>query len=350
MVVPIEFGFCVPIFANPGMAFFRTPCYERLDWQTTRAAVLECEALGYDSLFVADHVFLGRDGAIYEGWTLLSVLAGMTQRIKLAPIHLCDSFRNPALTAKMIATLDVASDGRFLLFYDYGWRRAEFDAYDFAFEASDDERAAKMIEGLQIIKGMLTESKFSFSGLHYTVRDAVCEPKCVQRPMPPIWMGEANNAVMVRAIATHADMFNSMPTSVAGYKQKLGAIEAACRQVSRDFNAIGRSLETQILIAESDTEIDACLQRIETLRPAAASDQDILAQLKATNPALEQYRSRADFEQEFLIGTPAHIVRRLAEYTDLGVTHFMLWFMDFPGLDGVRLFAREVMPHFHRGA
>ena len=152
----VEFGFCVPIFANPGMAFFRTPCYERLDWPTTRAAVLECEALGFDSLFVADHVFLGRDGAIYEGWTLLSVLAGLTTRITLAPIHLCDSFRNPALTAKMIATLDVASDGRFILFYDYGWRRAEFDAYGFDFEDGDDMRAAKMAEGLQVIKGMLS--------------------------------------------------------------------------------------------------------------------------------------------------------------------------------------------------
>jgi tetratricopeptide (TPR) repeat protein len=76
------------------MAFFRTPCYERLDWETTTNAVLECERLGYDSLFVADHVFLGREGAIFEGWTLLSAFAAMTKRVLLAPIHLCDSFRN----------------------------------------------------------------------------------------------------------------------------------------------------------------------------------------------------------------------------------------------------------------
>jgi alkanesulfonate monooxygenase SsuD/methylene tetrahydromethanopterin reductase-like flavin-dependent oxidoreductase (luciferase family) len=348
MAVSIEFGFCVPIFANPGMAFFRTPCYERLDWPTTRAAALECEALGYDSLFVADHVFLGRDGAIYEGWTLLAVLAGLTRRIKLAPIHLCDSFRNPALTAKMVSMLDVASEGRFILFYDYGWRRAEFDAYGFAFERSDDERAAKMAEGLQIITGMLTEPRFSFSGRYYRVRDAICEPKCVQRPRPPIWMGEANNPVMLRAIAAHADVFNSMPASVAGLMQKLRAVDDACRAAGRDPASLGRSLETQILIADSDAAIDGCLRRIETLRPSERSDEDILAQLKATNPALERYRSRADFEQEFLIGTAPEIVRRLTEYIDLGVTHFMLWFMDFPSMDGVRLFARAVMPEFRR--
>jgi alkanesulfonate monooxygenase SsuD/methylene tetrahydromethanopterin reductase-like flavin-dependent oxidoreductase (luciferase family) len=346
MTHTIEFGFCVPIFANPGMAFFRTPCYERLDWPTTRDAVLECEALGFDSVFVADHVFLGRAGAIYEGWTLLAVLAGLTSRVKLAPIHLCDSFRNPALTAKMIATLDVASGGRVILFYDYGWRRAEFDAYGFDFEGSDDARAAKMVEGLQVIKGMLTQPRFSFSGRYYRVRDAVCEPKCAQRPLPPIWMGETNNPVMVRAIAAHADVFNSMPASVAGLEEKLAVLQAACREQGRDFRQIGRSLETQILVAESDAAIDACFRRMETLRPSQRSDADILAQLKATNPALERYQSRADFEQEFLIGTPPEIVRRLTEYADLGVTHFMLWFMDYPSLDGMRLFARSVRPHF----
>jgi len=344
----IQFGFCVPIFANPGMTFFRTPCYERLDWPATRAAVLECETLGYDSVFVADHVFLGRDGAILEGWTLLAALGGMTRRLRLAPIHLCDSFRNPALTAKMVATLDVITGGRVILFYDYGWRRAEFDAYGFAFEASDDERAAKMIEGIEIIKGMLTHERFTYRGRFYSVRDALCEPQPVQRPLPPIWMGETNNAVMVRAIARHADVFNSMPASVAGLGQKLSVLRTACDEVGRDFATLGRSLETQLLVCRTDTEIDRCFERMQALKPAELSDQDILVQLKATNPALEGYGSRRDLEQEFLIGTPETVRRRVQAYVDLGVSHFMLWFMDFPSLDGMRLFAREVMPHFAR--
>jgi alkanesulfonate monooxygenase SsuD/methylene tetrahydromethanopterin reductase-like flavin-dependent oxidoreductase (luciferase family) len=342
----IRFGFCIPIFANPGMAFFRTPCYERLDWPATRKAVLECEALGYDSLFVADHVFLGRHGAIYEGWTLLSALAGMTRRMQLSPIHLCDSFRNPALTAKQIATLDIVSEGRFILFYDYGWRRAEFDAYGFDFEDSDDERAAKMVEGLAIIKGMLTEPRFSYQGRFYSVREAVCEPKAVQRPLPPIWMGEVNNPVMVEAIVAHADVFNSMPASLEGFREKLRVLDAACARAGRDPASIGRSLETQILVRESHSEIDACFERIERLRPAEQSDADILAQMKATNPALESYGTRADYEQEFVIGTPDQVARRLREYADLGASHFMLWFMDYPDLAGLRLFAREVMPRF----
>jgi alkanesulfonate monooxygenase SsuD/methylene tetrahydromethanopterin reductase-like flavin-dependent oxidoreductase (luciferase family) len=343
---PVEFGFCVPIFANPGMTFFRTPCYERLDWPTTRDAVLESESLGYDSIFVADHVFLGRDGAIFEGWTLLSALAGMTRRVRLAPIHLCDSFRSPALAAKMIATLDVVSAGRFILFYDYGWRRAEFDAYGFAFEASDDERAAKMVEGLAIIEGMLTSERFSFDGRFYRLRDAPCEPKCVQRPRPPLWMGEANNPVMVRAIARRADVFNSMPASPTGFRAKIATLEAACGEVGRDPDEIGRSLETQVLVCRSDAEVDACFERMSRLEPAEGSDADILAQLKATNPALDSYGSRRGLEAEFFIGTPDRVAERVAEFVDLGVRHFMLWFMDFPSLEGMRLFAREVMPRF----
>ncbi len=346
MTGSMEFGFCAPIFANPGMSFFRTPCYERLDWRATRNAVLEAEALGYDSVFVADHVFLGRDGAIFEGWTLLSAFAGMTHRMKLAPIHLCDSFRNPALTAKMVATLDVVSEGRFILFYDYGWRRAEFDAYGFAFEASDEERVRKMVEGLEIIKGLLTHERFSYEGRFYTVRDALCAPKPVQQPLPPIWMGETNNPVMVRAIAQHADVFNSMPVSVEGFEQKLAVLKDACREVGREFDSLGLSLETQILIRETDGEIDAVFERIERLRPAQASDEDILAQMKATNPALESYGSRADLEKEFLIGTPDRIAERLAEFRRRGVTHVMLWFMDFPDLTGLRLFAKEILPQF----
>jgi alkanesulfonate monooxygenase SsuD/methylene tetrahydromethanopterin reductase-like flavin-dependent oxidoreductase (luciferase family) len=99
-------------------------------------------------------------------------------------------------------------------------------------------------------------------------------------------------------------------------------------------------------MVSSGAEIDAAFKRMEGLRCEETSDEDILAQLKATNPALESYGSRGEFEEEFLIGTPDEIARRVRDYVDLGVTHFMLWFMDFPSLEGIRLFAREVMPRF----
>src|SRR5262245_43038703 len=109
--------------------------------------------------------------------------------------------------------------------------------------------------------------RFTYAGRWYAVRDAPCEPKAVQRPLPPIWMGETNNPAMVRAIARHADVFNSMPVSTEGLRRKLAVLEEACRGEGRDVGTLGRSLETQVLIARSDAEIDACFARME--RPAA---------------------------------------------------------------------------------
>ena len=131
-------------------------------------------------------------------------------------------------------------------------------------------------------------------------------------------------------------------------EEKLRILDAACAQAGRDPASIGRSLETQILVRESDAQIDDCFERMERLRPAQQSDADILAQMKATNPALESYRTRADYQQEFVIGTPDQVAQRLSEYADLGAGHFMLWFMDYPDLGGLRLFAREVMPGFRQ--
>src|SRR5437660_12045377 len=126
---PIEFGYCLPIFAWPSGNFFRTPNYRQLDAKTTMALGVRAEELGYDSLWVADHLMLGKDEAILEGWTTLSALAGCTQRAKLGIIHQALFFRHPSVTAKMIATLDQISGGRFIYFADTGTRAGEHHAY-----------------------------------------------------------------------------------------------------------------------------------------------------------------------------------------------------------------------------
>ncbi|MCB0089969.1 MAG: LLM class flavin-dependent oxidoreductase, partial [Caldilineaceae bacterium] len=103
---PIQFGFCVPIFASPGGRLFRTANYAALDASVTMRMAQEADALGYDALWVADHLMLGQDNAILEGWTTLAALAGATRRARLGLIHQAHFFRQPALTAKMAATLD----------------------------------------------------------------------------------------------------------------------------------------------------------------------------------------------------------------------------------------------------
>lgn len=105
----IKFGYCLPIFAWPGARLFRTPAYSHLDAATTMKLGKQAEDLGYHSIWVADHLMLGKDEAILEGWTTLCAIAGMTQRVQLGIIHYNNAFRHPALTAKAVATLDQIS-------------------------------------------------------------------------------------------------------------------------------------------------------------------------------------------------------------------------------------------------
>jgi alkanesulfonate monooxygenase SsuD/methylene tetrahydromethanopterin reductase-like flavin-dependent oxidoreductase (luciferase family) len=329
-----QFGFCVPIFAQPGPQLFRTPSYERLDPQITLAAAVECERLGYDSLWVADHFFLGGDGAILEGWTTLSVLAGLTSRIKLGSIHLCTGFRNPALLAKMAATLDVLSNGRLLFFADSGNRRVEFEAYDFPWHEDSRARNTRMREALELILRLWQEDgPVTFAGRHYAAHEALCVPHPVQRPHPPLWLGETPDEVMLAAVAELADGWNSAPISVAGLRDRLARVEAACAAAGRSMSDLELSLETQVLIAPTR-------RRVTELLEHAAQLGDPRSAGTAVDPA--------SLEDQWLVGTPTEVIARIEEYRALGISHFMLWFMDFPSMDGVRLFADTVRPHFKR--
>ena len=341
----IKFGFCLPIFANPGMAYFRTPAYEKLDWNSIKETVLLCDRLNYDSIFIADHVFLGRDGEIWECLSLMSALAAITSNVDVAPIHLCNNFRHPAIVAKTLSTLSHIGGGRLIIFYDYGWRKAEFDAYGIPFGLNDDERIEQMEEGITVIKGMLKEEKYSFNGKYYSIHEAICNPKPVKKI--PLWMGEANNPQMVSAIVKHADVFNSMPCSIEGFQEKIDIIYKECKQQGRDFSTMGFSLETQILIRETDEEIDKIFEGFEELESLNNSyDQDILDQLTATNPALGSYKSKKNFEEEFLIGTPEKIIKKINLFIEKGVSHFMLWFMDYPDQKGIKLFNDKIISHY----
>lgn len=341
----IKFGFCVPIFANPGMLFFRTPAYRKLDWDSVKNTVLLCEKLGYDSIFVADHLFLGQNGDIWECMTLMSAFAAITSKVQIIPIHLCNNFRPPSIVAKMLATLSYISQGRIELFYDYGWRKVEFDAYGIDFCKTTENRIRQMAEGLVIIKGMLEEDRFSFEGEYYTVKNAICNPKPYKKI--PIWMGETNNPEMIYNIIKHADMFNSMPCSIDGFTKKLDLIKKECDRQERDFSKIELSLETQVLIRESEQEIEEDIDSYNELKKYNNShDADILEQLKATNPLLGSYNSKENFEEEFMLGTPEVIREKLNMFIRKGVGHFMLWFMDYPDQRGIKLFAEKVLPYY----
>ncbi len=344
---PVQFGYCLPIFAMPGGPLFRTPNYAALDTATTMGLARTADALGYDSIWVADHLMLGKDEAILEGWTTLAALAGATQRAKLGIIHQAHFFRHPAIAAKMIATLDQISGGRFIYFIDTGTRSGEHIAYGMNYPDMMEARMPHLREGLEIARALWASSpdnSVTFDGQYYHVRDAVCTPHPVSQPHPPIWFGEAH-PLTFETCAQYGQGWNSVPVTINELRRRLDALDAACRAVGRNPAEIERSLETQILIAPDRAALRERLNEMLALTPDGASTPDDAAFRAFV--AGETDDLPAYLTDTWLIGTPDEVQAQLRHFIDMGITHFLLWFVDAPREGGMRLFAQQVAPVFH---
>jgi alkanesulfonate monooxygenase SsuD/methylene tetrahydromethanopterin reductase-like flavin-dependent oxidoreductase (luciferase family) len=343
----LRFGFAVPIFANPGVPDFRTPNFEELDWEAVRAGVLEAERLGYDSAWVADHMFLGRDGAILEGWTTISALAGLTSTMHLGTIHLGNEFRHPPLVAKMAATLDVISRGRLEFFVDPGWREREHVAYGFGWEPDRAIRARRLSEALDLMKRLWTEDVVSHDGPNYVLDGATCAPKPAQARGPRVWIGEAFDEATLDLIVRHADVWNSMPAGAAILEGKIAKVDEACRARGRDPSTLIKTLETQVLVFEERSEVDGLFDRFAELRkryPSGEAMRDVVEFVSSTNPNLGNDLGPDDAVEEFLIGTSEELVEKLGRLERLGIEEVICWFMDFPERTSMIRFAEEVIP------
>ena len=333
----IKFGFCVPIFAMPGGHLFRTPNFPTLDTAAALHMARVADALRYDSLWVADHLMLGKDQAILEGWTTLAALAGSTQQAQLGIIHQAHFFRHPAVAAKMIATLDQIAPGRFIYFIDTGTRPSEHHAYGLTYPDTPEERMPMLLEGLELARLLWQSSEaepVTYEGQYYQAKDAVCTPNPAQPP--PIWFGEAH-PVTLAACAQHGDGWNSVPMPIGQLRQRLDALRAACTTAGRDYDNIEKSLEIQILIAPDHDTL-----RQQVLDMEKLSDD-------APHPDVQAFIAGgpipAALSDTWLIGTPAEVQSQLQSYIDLGFSHFMLWFVDAPQETGLRLFHEQVAPH-----
>jgi alkanesulfonate monooxygenase SsuD/methylene tetrahydromethanopterin reductase-like flavin-dependent oxidoreductase (luciferase family) len=337
----MKFGFCVPMFANPGAAFFRTPRVRHLDPRAAIEVAVHAEELGFDSVWVADHLMHGYDDAIMEGWTTLSVIAGRTNRVLLGTIHLAQPFRAPAMAAKMAATLDDVCGGRLIFFYDCGWQAEEVRAYGLDWP-TDAERIARMEEGLDLIEALwAADTPVDFQGKFYSTHAAICRPGPAQKPRPPIWLGEARTDAWLDAIVRHADGWNSTPASPDGLRSKLDPLQSACARGGRDMRELQLSLEIQVLIAPSEAEVKSIAREIAHLPPSkrGAPRGDVLAVLEAHDDG-----PLSAVVDDWLVGTPESVIQQIRTYSAMGVDHFMLWFIDYPSLNGVRLFAEQVLP------
>jgi F420-dependent oxidoreductase-like protein len=208
-------------------------------WARTVAVAKQAERLGFESIWLFDHVHTvprPTDEITFESFTALAALAAHTERVRLGHIVICTAFRNPALTAKMISTLDTISGGRMELGIGAGWKREEWVAYGYEFPETR-ERLARLGDDLQVIEAMLEGDRHQHAtveGVHSRVRGARNVPKPIQRPRVPIMVGGNGPNVTWRLAARHADELNLDGMSPAEVDEALPVIRQRCEEIGRD--------------------------------------------------------------------------------------------------------------------
>jgi len=207
------------------------------------AIATDAEAAGFSRLWVSDHLFLDADAVTkdcLEAWTLLAALAVRTNRIRIGPMVTSQSYRNPALLAKMAADVDVMSGGCLDFGVGAGWKEIEYRAYGYDFPDAPT-RVTQLVETLEICTRMWKEERATYRGKHYRIENALCSPKPAQRPLP-IWIGGSKPRVMrIAAKYAHAFNLNVSASAPAELPDRLRDLDEACASVKRDPKTLLRS-------------------------------------------------------------------------------------------------------------
>jgi F420-dependent oxidoreductase-like protein len=242
----------------------------------------EVDTLGYDTAWVFDHflpIFSDATGPCLEGWTALAALAMATSRVRLGVMVTGNTYRHPAVLAKMATTVDIISKGRLILGIGAGWFELEHRQYGVPFHTKGG-RLRRLDEALEVIKLLWTQERASFSGSHYQLREASFNPKPLQKPHPPILVGASGENIGLGIVARHAQMWNSFGTPDV-FKHKIARLGDHCQRIGRDSAEIEKSvlLEGQFPLNEAYRQIDAYAAAGVThliFSVSAATDRDFV--------------------------------------------------------------------------
>ncbi len=305
------------------------------DAHTVRDTALEAERLDYDAVWLEDHFqsWIGDPRrATQECWTTLSAVAEATDRIRLGTLVTSQSYRHPALLAKMAATVDHISDGRLELGLGGGWYEAEYDRFGYEFREPPAERLRRLAETVEILQGLWTNDTYSHEGTHLEVdlEDAFCEPQPVQDPHPPIWIGGGGEQFTLRYTAELADGWNYGTLEPEGFAGKLDVLRDHCESETR-YDEIRKSAELFVFVGETT---DAAEEKREQFQ------QEFLA----GEPSEPREFFLAGYLETAPTGTPAEVRDRLADYADVGIEEVMLAIPDAADDDdqSLRLLADEL--------
>jgi F420-dependent oxidoreductase-like protein len=276
------------------------------------AIALDAERAGFTRLWVSDHFFLDPNAVstdCLEAWTLLAALAVRTERIRIGPMVTAQSYRSPALLAKMAAGIDVMSKGRLDFGLGAGWKEVEYRAYGYEFPDAPT-RVTQMIETLEICTRMWRDERATFQGKNYRVADALCSPKPMQEPLP-IWIGGSKPRVM-RAAAKYGHAFNiTVSASAPGdLPDRLRDLDEACRAEKRDPKTLLRSAFLIACVGKTRAEAEG---RLDDMAKRQKTDRKSLL---ASRPGL-------------LFGTADDAAQKLKTYADKGIGHANIMFQPY---------------------
>ena len=282
----------------------------------------EADRLGFYSATLYDLM----NTPTLECWTTLSALASETSRIRLVPMVLANLYRHPAVLAKMAATLDVISNGRFELGIGAGGDEGDHAAFGLDFPDAPT-RVAMLEESVDLIKRVWAGSA-DFHGKHYRISGGVCDPAPIQKPRPPIIIGGHGETHLLRAVAAQADICNMrFDMSLEEHARKRDVLQAHCDRVGRDIYEIEVSHNANVLVAESRDSLDRLLSTQSAGRGVSA----------------DAYRAGLG---NAIVGTPDECVDQIERYVDWGIGYFFLLFPHPIEPEQLRIFADRVMPRF----
>ncbi|MFA5787304.1 MAG: LLM class flavin-dependent oxidoreductase [Actinomycetota bacterium] len=337
----LTFGLALPHY---GFSFPDSGPDSGADLARVLQVASQAEALGFDEGWVSDHLFLSlaRYGGpsdrreSLEAWATMAAVAASTTRLRVGSLVLCQAFRPPSLLAKMAATLDVASGGRLDLGLGAGWYEEEFAALGIPFERPG-VRLAQLEEALGVIAAMFERSPASFEGRFYRVEGAHNEPKPLQVPRPPLWVGGKGDRLL-GVVARAADGWNfCWRFTEETFRDRLAVLARACEAAGRDPVGVRLSAGQYTLIGESQADLEARYVRLQAWAPGGSLD----------GVPLEQFAEGA------LVGTAEQITERLESLAALGVEHVICSFAPVPfaihDLDQLEMFASLVIRPLRSG-
>lgn len=285
-------------------------------WRRSVEIAQMAEDLGLDSVWVYDHfhnVPKPAHESVFECWTTLAAISQLTKRIRLGQMVGCNLYRPPALLAKITSTLDVISGGRLEWGIGAGWYENECRGYGYEMPAPR-VRIGMLRESVEIVRSMWVESETTYSGEYYQTHRANCDPKPLQSPHPPIWIGGGGEQLTLRVVAQFADWSNFGGTPDE-FKRKRDVLRQHCEKVGRDEGEIRKSWSPEILIRENESDLRA---------------------LQRTGVRRESYD---EWRAANLIGSRVEVAEKISLYRELGCTGFIPWCVDYPDSATLEAFA-----------